>query len=245
MYKINRYNLEVDKTFGYLFMNFKRYINNMGKISSWILIIPVLLALIFIIYKIIYPYFHPLPLVNLQDVVTENSEENYVNNNVNKEQATNGDKRPVFRIAVGAMISPKTTKGLYNDFLRIVGDELGRKTVFSQRKTYAEINQLVKNQELDLAWVCSGPYVEGHREFGMEILAVPMVNGKPVYYSYILANSSSTISSFQELKGKKFAFTDPYSNTGSLVPTYMLAQMGETPQSYLKKHFSPIVMTIQ
>jgi phosphonate transport system substrate-binding protein len=38
----------------------------------------------------------------------------------------------------------------------------------------------------------------------------------------------------QDLRGKRFAFTDPLSNTGRLVPTYMLAKMNETPESFFK-----------
>ncbi len=43
--------------------------------------------------------------------------------------------------------------------------------------------------------------------------------------------------SFDELKGKIFAFTDPQSNTGCLVPKFMLLQMGETPQSFFGDYY--------
>jgi len=44
----------------------------------------------------------------------------------------------------------------------------------------------------------------------------------------------SPIRSFPELRGKTFAFTDPLSNTGKLVPTYMLSKMNETPEHFFK-----------
>ncbi len=147
------------------------------------------------------------------------------------------DLRPQLHIALGAMLSPETTRVYYEELLTLVADKLGRRATFSQRRTYAEVNDLVKKKEVDLAFVCSGPYTEGKRDFGMDLLVVPVANGKTVYHSYIIANSSSAISSFTDLKGKKFAFTDPQSNTGALVPTYMLARMGETPKSYFKEIF--------
>nr|AOR51147.1 ABC transporter [uncultured bacterium pAY4-1]AOR51205.1 hypothetical protein [uncultured bacterium pAY4-2] len=146
-------------------------------------------------------------------------------------------RRPVLRIAVSAMISPEATRQYYEDLLRLLAERMGRQAVFVQRQTYAEVNALVKERQVDLAFVCSGPYTQGHDDFGMELLAVPVVHGETVYYSYIIVHKTSPIQSFDELKGKKFAFTDPHSNTGALVPTYMLAKRGETPRSFFQEFF--------
>lgn len=147
------------------------------------------------------------------------------------------DQRPVLRIAVSAMISPEATRQYYEELLRLIAERVGRRAVFVQRQTYAEVNALVKERQVDLAFVCSGPYTQGHDDFGMELLAVPVVHGEKVYYSYIIVHKTSQIKSFDELKGKKFALTDPHSNTGALVPTYMLAKRGETPKSFFKEFF--------
>ena len=144
---------------------------------------------------------------------------------------TTDDDRPVLRIAVAAMISPKATQRYYNDLLTLIGDKLGMRSLFLQRKTYAEVNQLLKKKDIDVAFVCSGPYVTGHSEFGMELLVVPVAYGKKVYYSYIIVGKNSPIQTFEDLRDKKFVFTDPHSNTGKLVPTYMLALRGETVES--------------
>jgi len=135
------------------------------------------------------------------------------------------------------MISPETTRVYYEELLEHIAGKLGKRAVFAQRRTYAEINEMVKKKEVDLAFVCSGPYTQGKKESGMEMLVVPVANGKTVYHSYIIANKNSTIRSLDDLRGKKFAFTDPQSNTGSLVPTYMLARKGETPKSFFRDFF--------
>jgi phosphonate transport system substrate-binding protein len=46
----------------------------------------------------------------------------------------------------------------------------------------------------------------------------------------------SPFKTLDDLRGKTFAFTDPQSNTGKLVPTYMLAKMKETPDSFFGKY---------
>lgn len=151
--------------------------------------------------------------------------------------ARSTDVRPPLNIAIGAMISPEITMKYYKELLSLIAEKAGRQAVFSQRRTYAEVNDMVRKGDVDLAFVCSGPYTEGKKKFGMEMLVVPVANGESVYHSYIIAPKSSTIASMDDLRGKKFAFTDPQSNTGSLVPTYMLAKRGETPKSFFREFF--------
>ena len=47
----------------------------------------------------------------------------------------------------------------------------------------------------------------------------------------------SDFRSLSDLRQKRFAFTDPDSNTGCLVPTYMLAERKETPESFFASTF--------
>jgi phosphonate transport system substrate-binding protein len=140
------------------------------------------------------------------------------------------------RIAVGGMITPKEGLGYYRHFLDYIEEKLGKKVDFVDRDDYAEINDMLRDGELDAAFVCSGPYVDGHKEFGLEILAAPQAYGETVYYSYIIVAKSSSVNKFDDLRGKSFAFTDPLSNTGKLVPTYMLARMKETPETFFGKY---------
>ncbi len=146
-------------------------------------------------------------------------------------------KRPTMKIAISAMISPESTYNYYMDLLTLIGERMGCKVDFIQKKTYARVNEMLKKRELDLAFVCSGPYVTGKADFGMEIIAVPVSQGKKIYHSYYIVNKESAIQSFDQLRGKTFAFTDPHSNTGCLVPTYLLARRKETPESFFKKTF--------
>lgn len=146
-------------------------------------------------------------------------------------------EQPLLRVAVGAMISPSVTRQYYEELLELIATKVGRRVAFIQRKSYAEINDLVESREVDLAFVCSGPYVQGHAKFGMEIVAVPVVNGGMVYYSYIIAAKDSAITAFDDLKGRNFAFTDPDSNTGCLVPRFMLAQRGVKPEAFFGATF--------
>ena len=95
------------------------------------------------------------------------------------------------RIAVGGMITPKEGLAYYRHFLDYIEEKLGKEVDFVDRDDYAEINDMLRNGELDAAFVCSGPYVDGHKEFGMELLVAPQAYGETVYYSYIIVAKNS------------------------------------------------------
>jgi phosphonate transport system substrate-binding protein len=140
--------------------------------------------------------------------------------------------RAQLRVAVAAMISPKQTFSLYRDLLTYLGRRMGREVEFVQRKTYREVNELLMKGEIDLAFICSGPYATGKQKFGFVPLAVPQVHGSPTYRSYLIVNNDSPYQRLEDLKGRTFAFTDPDSNTGKLVPTFWLTEIQETPETF-------------
>ena len=142
---------------------------------------------------------------------------------------------PAFRFAIAAMISPKDTSVYYRQLLHYIGHQLDRNIQLIQRKTYGEINELLGKGQIDLAFICSGPYVTGKEKYGFELLATPEVQKSHFYQSYLIVNKASQFKNFKDLRGQVFAFTDPDSNTGKLVPTYWLSQMGERPETFFRK----------
>jgi len=138
-------------------------------------------------------------------------------------------------VAVAAMISPKETFGYYRQLLDYIGEQLGREVQFIQRKTYSEINELLGIGQIDLAFICSGPYAAGKEVYAFELIATPQVQKSHFYQSYLIVNKASQFKRLEDLKGRVFAFTDPDSNTGKLVPTYWLFEMEEQPELYFSK----------
>ena len=139
------------------------------------------------------------------------------------------------KVAVGAMISPKETFAYYRQLLDYIGRKLGREIQFIQRKTYGEINELLARNQIDLAFICSGPYVVGKEKHGFELLATAEVQNSHFYHSYLIVNKYSEYKDLADLRGRVFAFTDPDSNTGKLVPTFWLSQINEKPETFFSK----------
>jgi phosphonate transport system substrate-binding protein len=142
---------------------------------------------------------------------------------------------PKLRVAVAAMISPRQTLVYYEALLDYIGNQSGHEIDLLQRKTYAEVNELFPRGMIDLAFVCSGPYANARATYGFEGLATPVIRGEPYYQSYLIVHESSAYQSLADLKGKVFAFTDPDSNTGALVPTYWLREADLDPAGFFDR----------
>ena len=141
----------------------------------------------------------------------------------------------VLKIGVSSMITPVNAVKYYQDIIDYIGEQIRQPVQMVNRRTYDEMDSLLEKGEVKIAFICSAPYVKNRKQFGIELLVAPTVDGNPVYHSYIIVHNDSPMKTFPELKGKVFAFTDPGSNTGKLYPTYLLKGMGFTPERFFKK----------
>lgn len=125
-------------------------------------------------------------------------------------------------------------------FLRQWGAYLGRRLSrpvrFIQRRSYREIVDLLMKDDIEFAWVCGYPYVRG--EPHLKLVAVPLFEGRPLYRSYVIVpRSDDRTRSLLDLKGRIFAFSDPLSNSGWLVPTANLREHGLDPAHFFSRTF--------
>ncbi len=141
------------------------------------------------------------------------------------------------RVAVAAVISPRGNVESYTPLLNYLANKLGRPVEMVQRRTYQEVNDLLRNGQVDVAFVCTSAYVAGEQEFGMQLLAAPQVNGATVYYSYLIVPADSPARSMADLRGKVFAFTDPMSLSGRVYPTSLVHTLGAEPEAFFSRVF--------
>ena len=141
------------------------------------------------------------------------------------------------RIVISLMVTPRAGFAYYRQLLDYIEAKTGKPVEFIIHDNYAETLRLLKDDGIDVAFVCGGPYVDGRDTFDLQLLAAPQAKGVSTYQSYIIVHKDSTMERMEELRGKVFAFADPLSNTGKVVPTYMLAGMGETPETFFERYF--------
>ena len=122
-------------------------------------------------------------------------------------QAVEANDQGKLRMAVASMIAPERAVGVYMELARYLEAELGQPVELVQRRTYAETYDLLSGA-VDFAAVCTNVYVMGSKELGLELLVSPEVDGQATYRALIIAKGQSGINSFDDLRGKRFAFTN-------------------------------------
>ena len=123
------------------------------------------------------------------------------------------------------------------DMTNYIAGKVGRSIVVVQRRSYQEIVELMERGEADMAFIGGVTYVLGHDKSGMELLVAPIIyEGSENYYSYVIVRDENQAKGLPDLRGKRYAFTDSLSTSGKLLPTYLLARVSETPETFFKKY---------
>ncbi|OIJ18122.1 hypothetical protein BKP45_11030 [Anaerobacillus alkalidiazotrophicus] len=143
----------------------------------------------------------------------------------------------VIRTAFASVVSPEETRYKYDLLIKYLEDHLERPILIIQKQTYDEVNELLKNGEVDLAFICSLSYVIGTEEGYMVDVATTIIDNSDTYRSYIITHKNSGLETLADLKGKRFAFADPYSYTGRLAALEMIDQMGYTANDFFEETF--------
>lgn len=140
-----------------------------------------------------------------------------------------------YRIAVANICSPRETARTYGPVVAYLSKKLKHPAQLVLARSYAELNQMVGSGDAIAAFVCSRGYVDGHKDFGLELVAAPAFRGQPVYYCYVIVSADSKAAGLRDLRGLRFAFTERGSNTGCLVPGYQIRKLGGRPESFFSK----------
>ena len=99
---------------------------------------------------------------------------------------------------------------------------------FTSRDQYQSVHDLLNNGQVDAAWTCGYPFVRFQSQ--LQLLAVPLYLGQPVYQSYLIRplgiQAPGAVRGWGDMAGKVFAYSDPLSNSGWLVAQGELAAAG-------------------
>lgn len=107
----------------------------------------------------------------------------------------------------------------------------------SSATAYNGIITAMGNKQLDIAYFGPKSYVEAANRAGAEALALELDQfGKPGYYSIIIAKSSTGWKTLDDARGRRFAFTDPNSTSGYLVPRILfIRDRGGDPEKFFSE----------
>ncbi|WP_162893743.1 phosphate/phosphite/phosphonate ABC transporter substrate-binding protein [Marinobacter sp. Arc7-DN-1] len=144
------------------------------------------------------------------------------------------ERAPV-RIGITPVFQTERTSTIraWRDYLE---RRLERPVSFEQSNTYRDIINNLLARRLDFAWICGLPYVSNRSR--LALTAAPLYQGAPLYRSYLIVPARDTTTErLADLRDKVFAYADPDSNSGFLVPHFQLIQQGLDPDTFFRKTF--------
>lgn len=143
------------------------------------------------------------------------------------------------RIAVAPVVSPRSSLPRYRALVQELGRMVGRPSETILRGSYAETDAMLRANQCELAFVCTWVYVQGATEYGLHLLAVPVVRGQSTYRSVVIVRRDDAAARLADLRGRRYAGADPLSNTGWFYPVDKLRQYGENADEF----FGSVVFT--
>jgi len=141
------------------------------------------------------------------------------------------------RFVYAGVLSPERSTVPYARFASYMTGRLHRPVEVVRRRTHAELSELLRTGHAAAGLICVGAYAAGREQFGLRLLVVPTVDDKVTYQAYVLARRELEASTFEDLRGSVFAFSDPLSNSGYRYVAAMLDTRRTNPEDFFGRTF--------
>jgi len=128
---------------------------------------------------------------------------------------------------------------LFEPIGRYLEEQLGIPVEMTISSDYTAVVQAIKFGHAEMARFGPFNYVLATTQTKVEALVrgIKKSTGKDAYYSLIITQRYSDIETLEDLKDRTFAFVDPASTSGGLVPTTALIKAGVDPETDLAERF--------
>jgi phosphonate transport system substrate-binding protein len=125
----------------------------------------------------------------------------------------------------------------YGNLANYLEKRLGIPVELKTSTDYAGVIAAMQFKHVDVAYFGPKSYVEAAQRANAECFAMEVLeDGTQGYHGVIITKKGSGINSIQAARGKVWAFTDPNSTSGTLVPTvYFYKELKIDPEKYFSK----------
>lgn len=109
---------------------------------------------------------------------------------------------------------------------RHLADRLGRRVELVSATSYQAMITAMANDQIEFCYFGPKSYVEAAKRAGAEAILLELgADGSAGYYSEFIVPAGSPVQSLADAKGLRFAFTDPNSTSGRLIPAVVLRDL--------------------
>ncbi|HEX4926145.1 MAG TPA: phosphate/phosphite/phosphonate ABC transporter substrate-binding protein [Bdellovibrionales bacterium] len=113
--------------------------------------------------------------------------------------------------------------------------------------SYVAVVEAFGTNRADVASLNTFGYIMANEKYGTQARLIVIRNGQDTYQAQIVARADSDIKKLEDINGKKFAFVDPASTSGYLLPAKLFADKNIKPSEtmFAQKHDNVIMMIHQ
>ncbi|AJD92815.1 phosphonate ABC transporter substrate-binding protein [Jeotgalibacillus malaysiensis] len=144
------------------------------------------------------------------------------------DQQSSGDD--TFTIGVIPAQTEGEMEGAMNKLQDVLTESLGRETEIDVYPDYNGVVEAMNFDQIDMAYLGPLTYVIAQERSDAKAIITQLVNGEPFYHSYIITHQDQPFESIEDLLSDPsaidFAFGDPNSTSGSLIPSIELQDRG-------------------
>lgn len=149
-----------------------------------------------------------------------------------KEDSTvsNEDEKTPFTIGVIPVQTEGAMENAMTKLQKILNNKLDRDVSVEVYPDYNGVVEAMNYDKIDMAYFGPLTYVVAHEKSEAQAIITQLIDGEPFYHSYIITNQNNPWNSLDELLADpgeiNFAFGDPSSTSGSLIPGIELENRG-------------------
>jgi len=147
------------------------------------------------------------------------------------------DAQPLVMVLVPSGDTQKIIAGA-EKLDRLIKEKTGLVVKSSVATSYAAVIEGMGSGKVDIGWLATLSYVLAEDKYDVDLLLTTVRRGAFTYKGQINVRADSGINSVADLKGKRFAFTDPVSTSGYLYAVALLKENGIDPVKDIEAVFS-------
>lgn len=152
------------------------------------------------------------------------------NDSAEEESSTTGDTQEPFTIGVIPAQTEGEMQTAMDKLQTILAEELDREVEIEVYPDYNGVVESMNYDQIDMAYLGPLTYVIAEANSNAKAIITQLVDGEPFYNAYVITHTDNPVASLDELLENpgevQFAFGDPNSTSGSLIPSIELQDRG-------------------
>jgi phosphonate transport system substrate-binding protein len=142
--------------------------------------------------------------------------------------------KPVLRVGFVPSENVQQVSQNAQPVVEILRKELGMEVQPFVAVDYTGVIEALRAHKLDIAFLTPASYVLAKNETDIQVVLKSHRKGYASYYAAIITRADSGINTIKDLRNKTFAFGDPLSTTGHIIPRKMFLENGLDPAKDFK-----------